>query len=88
MACTTGCPTQDHRSYGECLRSKHIATTGLESTGNGIPSREKERTWDAELSAYVDAKKQGIQPAGTDMASIRQALDLSDATGTAYQADA
>lgn len=88
MACTSGCPTQDHRSYGECLRSKHIATTGLESTGNGVVSRERERAWDNELSAYVDAKKQGIQPAGTDMASIRAALDKSDAMQAPYQADA
>ena len=87
MACTSGCPTQDHRSYGACLRSKGIATTGLESTGPGF-TKERQKLWDSELNLYADARKQGIQPAGTDMASIRQALDISDATGTAYQADA
>jgi hypothetical protein len=24
MACSTGCPTQDHKSYGDCLRGKSL----------------------------------------------------------------
>lgn len=87
MACTSGCPTQDHGSYGHCLRSKGIAVTALESTGPGY-SRESQKAWDAELDAYVAAKKQGIQPAGTDMASIRKALDKSDAMQAPYDASA
>lgn len=87
MACTSGCPTQDHRSYGACLRSKGIATTGLESTGPGF-TKEREKQWDAELNLYADARKQGIQPAGTDMKSIRAALDKSDAMQAPYDASA
>lgn len=87
MACTSGCPTQDCPSYGACMRRKGIATTGLESTGPGF-ARNVQKAWDAELDAYADAKRQGIQPAGTSMAAVRDALEKSDATGTAYNAEA
>ena len=87
MACTSGCPTKDHRSYGACLRSKGIATTGLESTGPGF-TKERQKLWDSELNLYADARKQGIQPAGTDMKSIRDALDKSDAMQAPYDASA
>lgn len=87
MACTSGCPTQDCPSYGACMRRKGIATTGLESTGPGY-SRESQKRWDSELTLYAEARKQGIQPAGTDMKSIRAALDKSDALQAPYDASA
>jgi hypothetical protein len=44
------------------------------------------KKWDGELQAYRDARAQGIQPAGTSMAKVRQAIEISDKTGVAYQA--
>lgn len=77
MACRSGCPTQDHATYGECLRSSNI-TTSITATPR--------RAWDAELHAYAEARRQGIQPAGTQMHQVRDALDLSDTKGAAFDA--
>lgn len=52
---------------------------------DGYSTRQK--AWDAELGAYESAVRQGVQPAGTTMAKVREAMERSDATGVAYQAD-
>ncbi len=46
-----------------------------------------EKRWDKELSAYRDARAQGIQPTGTTMPKIEAALRASDAAGAAYGRD-
>lgn len=86
MACTTGCPTRDHASYAECLRSKGTRVAYCNSAGGWDATRQ--RKWDAELDAYRDARAEGIQPAGTRMKDIVEAKRISDATGKAFQAEA
>lgn len=44
------------------------------------------RKWDNELKAYRDARAQGIQPAGTSMKKIEEAVRISNETGKAYGA--
>jgi hypothetical protein len=44
------------------------------------------RNWDKELKAYRDARAQGIQPAGTSMKKIQEAVRISNETGKAYGA--
>jgi len=44
------------------------------------------KKWDKELSAYRDARAQGIQPAGTSMKKIQEAVRISNETGKAYGA--
>lgn len=44
------------------------------------------KKWDKELQAYRDARAQGIQPAGTSMKQVRDAVEISNKTGKAYQA--
>ncbi len=82
--CSAGCRTLDHRTWGECIREKNalIAESGV---GGGDCSAQKK--WDRELEAYRDARRQGIQPEGTSMAHIHQALDASDRAGAAYGRD-
>lgn len=41
---------------------------------------------DRELDAYAEARKQGIQPAGTRMSQVEAAVRISDKTGSAFQA--
>lgn len=86
MACASSCRTQDHRTYGECVRSKGIATTGLETTSPSFAT-DRQKKWDRELNAYESAVKQGVQPEGTTMPKIEQAMRISEATGTAYRAE-
>jgi len=77
--CSSACPTQDHKTFGECMRAKNLQLNpNLSNTGAS-------KAWDAELSAYRDARAQGIQPSGTTMAKVREAVDISNATGVAYK---
>ena len=84
--CTSGCPTKDHRSYGECLRDKGAKVAYCNSAGGQDYTKQKK--WDAELDAYRDARRQGIQPSGTTMAAVERAVAISDKTGHAYDAGA
>jgi len=45
------------------------------------------KKWDAELNAYSAARKQGIQPAGTSMAKVQEAVEKSNKAGKAYDAN-
>lgn len=83
--CSPRCPTQDHVTYGACLRAKGMRVAYCRSAEGMDATRQ--RRWDSELQAYRDARRQGIQPEGTSMTKIRQALDTSDRTGTPFGAD-
>ena len=86
MACASSCKTKDHSSYGECLRSKGIAATGLESTNPSF-AMKRQHKWDKELDAYESAVRQGVQPEGTTMPKIEKAMRISEATGQPFRAD-
>lgn len=81
--CTTGCPTQDHASYGECLRSKGLRVAYCNSA-KGLDATEQKR-WDKSLDAYRDARAQGIQPSSTRPDAVERAVAISDKTGSAFQ---
>lgn len=81
--CSASCVTRDHETWGECVRAKALAI-GYCGQGGGDATAQKQ--WDANLDAYRAARAQGIQPAGTDRASVERAVALSDAAGKAYQA--
>lgn len=73
--CRTGCPTQNHGSWGECARAANFQTQVNDD-------RNRSRTaWDRELTAYADAKRQGLQPKGTKMKQIVEAHKFADKTG-------
>lgn len=84
MACTSACLTKDHRTMGECLRSKSIGAVGVNiSKGSDADIQKK---WDREIDSYRAARAEGIQPAGTQQRQIDNAKRISDATGTAWKA--
>lgn len=73
---TCGCGL-GHATFGACMRDKNLKVdTGLDGR----------KAWDAEIQAYKDAHRQGIRPAGTRMPQIRQAVELSEKAGKAYDA--
>lgn len=84
MACTTGCPTQDCESYGACLKGKSARVAYCNSAAGLDYTAQK--SWDRELSAYKDARAEGLQPSGTKLHQVENAKRISDATGTAFQA--
>ena len=85
MACSTNCPTQDHQTFGECLRAKGLRIAYCNSAAGQDYTAQKK--WDADLAAYKDARRQGIQPSGTSRAQVDRAVQMSDKVGKAYEAD-
>ncbi len=74
--CRSGCPNPgSHKSWGECARAARIQTV---ASFDRVASRT---AWDRELDAYADARRQGIQPKGTRMRQIREAVEFADKTG-------
>lgn len=65
MSCRSGCPTQNHASWGECARDAGFQIGDL---GHGV-----KRYTDARLNAYSDARRQGIQPEGTHLSQVHAA---------------
>lgn len=77
MGCRSGCRTRDHRTYGECLRSARILLGPQDTNSKAVMN---------ELSSYIDARKQGVQPASTRLAHTQVAMEVSQRTGTAFDA--
>jgi hypothetical protein len=84
MSCASSCPTQDHATYGECLRSKNLKV-GWAASHKGL-DRSTDKAWEKNLEDYRSARKQGIQPSSTQPGAVRAAVEASNATGTAFQA--
>lgn len=78
--CSSACQTKDHRTFGECMRSKSIRLTPNLSETN------VQKTWDRELDSYDSARRQGVEPRGTKQKQIDEAMATSEATGVAFRA--
>lgn len=76
MTCRSGCKTKNHVSYAECLRSAGTRVAYTNSAGGWDYSKQK--AWDSELSEYRSLVDQGVQPPGTDRASLESAKKLAD----------
>jgi hypothetical protein len=59
MSCRTGCPTQNHTSWGECARDSGLQIGDL---GRGVAAATDRR-----LGAYASARAQGLQPPTTKL---------------------
>lgn len=80
MACRSGCLTQDHGTWGACARSARLQVAPI---ANIAPAK----AWDAEVAAYKDARRQGVQPSGTTMKQVSDAMEISQRTGKAFNAE-
>jgi len=79
--CSASCATKDHATFGACMRAKNLQLNpNLADTG-------KSKRFDGDLQRYRDARKQGIQPAGTSGAQIQKAEEMSQRMGRAYDAN-
>jgi len=78
----------EHRDYVDGCFGCKVRTLELNTGDAGrADAKMSQKKWDKELYAYEDARKQGIQPAGTSMQAIRAAHEASDKLGAAYNAD-
>jgi hypothetical protein len=75
----------DHTNCDEdCFGCK---ARGLQLNTGDAARDIPDKKWNSELSAYRDARAQGIQPAGTRMHDIEAAHKASETLGRAYDAD-
>ncbi len=80
-ACTSGCLTQDHATYGQCLKSKAPKVTTADTRNKGDYAFRS--NWTQEVKEYRDARAQGIQPKSSSLSDIRTAVAASRQLDTA-----
>lgn len=84
MTCRSGCATQDHGSYAECLQSANV-TISATTVSRFASAYEKTKQ---DLAAYRTARANGIQPEGTTVEKVRAAERASKLMGEPYNAHA
>lgn len=81
MACSSSCRTQDHASWGACVRAKNLRTPAL-----SVEMLTTQKAADKTLDDYQKARSYGIQPASTRAQDVQAAIRVSEITGTAHKA--
>lgn len=76
MSCTTACPTQDHASWGACVKAKGLQVSPAINDNYG----KAQRSLDRDLDHYESAVRQGLSPAGTTRDKVDAAIKEADAT--------
>ena len=81
--CRSGCKTQDHADYGDCLQAANFGFAGCFPTRQGW-DKDKEKKDEREIASYRAAIKQGIEPRSTRQPDIDKAVQLSNEAGKAF----
>lgn len=81
--CRSGCKTQDHESYSDCLQEANFGFAGCFPTRQGW-DKDKEKRDNKEIESYWAATKQGIEPISTRKKDIDAAVKLSNEAGAAF----
>jgi len=81
--CTSSCKTQDHETYGECLKQNTPMFMGVSPTKNGWDQDAVKRD-EKELASYRNAIAQGIEPRSTRNKDIDAAVAISNDAGKAF----
>lgn len=84
MSCSSSCRTQDHATWGECVRAKGLKVAYAQSQKGADATAQKKA--DKNLDNYERARKYGIQPKSTKKADVDMAVRISEKTGTAFEA--
>lgn len=72
--CSSTCATRDHKTYGECIRSKGIQLSPHVNGEYGA----KQKQWDKDLDHYESAVRQGLEPEGTTRDKVDAAIRSAD----------
>lgn len=84
--CSSTCATQDHATYGECIRAKGLRIAYCNSAGGGGDATAQKK-WDKDLDAYRAAVRQGMEPETTRIQDVNAAVRWSEKNGVAYSSD-
>ena len=86
---SSGMETKEHAhtTYVDGCFACKIQTLEL-STGDANSNKAmSNKRWNGELDAYADARRQGIQPAGTTMKHVVEEHQASETMGRAYNSE-
>ena len=72
--CSTACKTQDHRTFGECLRAKNLQLSP--NVNDSYSTRQT--AWDSELDHYKKAVDSGLDPVSTKRKAVDAAIKEAD----------
>lgn len=81
--CRSGCKTQNHESYADCLLAANTGFAGCFPTRQHW-DKDKEKKWDKEVDSYYSAVRQGVEPISTKQKDIDAAMKFSNETGKAF----
>lgn len=81
--CTSSCKTQDHDTYGECLKQNTPMFMGVSPTRSGWDQDQVKKD-EKELASYRSAIAQGIEPRSTRTPDIEKAVAMSETAGKAF----
>ena len=81
--CRSGCKTQNHASYADCLQQANLGFAGCFPTRQGW-DKDRENADNKELDSYYAAVSQGIEPISTKQRDIDAAVKLSNEAGMAF----
>lgn len=82
MSCRSGCPTKDHVSYAECLRSANVQVDGVINSEH----QSMFETTKGDLRDYAAAKAEGMHPRGTSRQAVAEARNATKLLGRPYDA--
>lgn len=68
--CSSGCPTKNHKTFGECMRAKSLQVSP--HVNDSYSSRQT--SWDRDLDHYEKAVDNGLQPSGTQRWQVDKAI--------------
>lgn len=80
MACSSGCASGPHATYGACLRAKGLQVAGVEAHAHSVKQ-------DHMIRDYVDARNSGMQPETLYPRDVAFARKYTDRFGVPYRAD-
>lgn len=83
MNCASSCPTQNHSTWGQCIRAQNQAILYCRSATEPLNDATAAKKWDKELAYYRSVRAQGIQPISTQTAAIEAADRAANEIGEA-----
>ena len=75
--CSSSCPTQDHASWGDCVRDKGLVIAAVDYDRHADFKESKN------LDDYKTLRKQGVQPRGSTPEAVKEATIISEVSGKA-----
>ena len=75
MACSSSCPTQDHETFGQCLRAKNLQIDRHSLKQDGLNLDKKRDHMLGRFRQCVESGKTPEKPTLTEVKKVERELD-------------